>query len=174
MTAFIHETAEVSPDATIGDGSMIWNWTKVREAAVIGANVNLGQHVYVDHGVSIGDDSKIQNGVNVYSGVTIGSGVFVGPSVTFTNDLHPRATGDWEITETIVEDGASIGANATIVCGVRLGAGCMVGAGTVVVRDVPDGVLVVGNPARVVGPVSDHRERTANHTGSAESESKAA
>jgi len=153
MTAFIHASAEVSPDAILGDDAMIWNWTKIREHAHIGANVNVGQNVYIDHGVSIGEGSKIQNGVNIYAGVTIGKDVFVGPSVTFTNDLYPRASGQWEITETVIEDGVSIGANSTIVCGVRLGAGCLIGAGTVVIRDVGPGELVVGNPARCVGHV---------------------
>ena len=153
MPPFIHDSCDVSPDAEIGDGTAVWNWTKIREHASVGAEVNIGQHVYVDHGVVIGDRCKIQNGVNVYAGVTLGDEVFVGPCATFTNDLTPRATGEWEVTETVVEDGASIGANATIICGVRLGRGCMVGAGSVVTRDVAPGELVVGNPARVVGRV---------------------
>lgn len=159
MAPFIHETSDVSPAAVIGDGTSIWNWTKVREDAHIGTDVNIGQHVYIDHGVVIGDRCKIQNGANVFAGVRLGDEVFVGPSVTFTNDLNPRATGEWEITETIVESGASIGANATIVCGVRLGAGCMIGAGSVVVRDVGPGELVVGNPARLLGHVDENGDR---------------
>ena len=153
MAPFIHDTSDVSPEATIGDGTSVWNWTKIREHARVGADVSIGQHVYIDEGVTIGDRCKIQNGANVFAGVTLGDEVFVGPSVTFTNDLNPRATGDWEITETRVERGASIGANATVVCGVTLGAGCMVGAGSVVIRDVAPGELVVGNPARVIGRV---------------------
>lgn len=153
MTAYIDETADVSPAASIGSGSAVWNWTKIREGAHLGAGVTVGQHVYIDHDVRIGDRCKIQNGANVFAGVTLGDEVFIGPSVTFTNDLNPRAVGEWIVTETVVEDGASVGANSTIVCGVRLGAGCMVGAGSVVVRDVAPGELVVGNPARVIGHV---------------------
>ena len=165
MAPFIHDSCDVSDDAAIGDGTTIWNWTKVREGARIGHGVNIGQHVYIDHGVVVGDRCKIQNGVNVYAGVVLGDEVFVGPSATFTNDLNPRATGDWEITETVVEAGASIGANATIVCGVRLGAGCMVGAGSVVLRDVGPGELVVGNPARVIGRVDEQGNRVADELG---------
>ena len=147
----IHPTADVDQRAVIGAGSTIWNWTKVREGASIGSGVSVGQHVYVDTNVRIGDRCKIQNTVNIFDGVVIGSDVFIGPAATFTNDRHPRAAGDWQITRTVVEDGASIGANATIVCGVTLGVGCMVGAGAVVTKDVPPGVLVVGNPAHSIG-----------------------
>ncbi len=150
---FVHVTADVSPEASIGAGSSVWNWTKIREQASIGRDVTIGQCVYVDHGVTIGDRCKIQNGVNVYAGVTIGDDVFVGPAVTFTNDLRPRAVSDWEIVTTHVEAGASIGANSTIRCGITLGAGCMIGAGSVVLHDVGAGELVVGNPARVIDSV---------------------
>jgi len=143
-------SAEVSPDALVGSGTVIWNWTKVRERAQIGSDVSIGQHCYIDHDVEIGDRCKIQNGVNLYHGVSIGKEVFIGPSVTFTNDLHPRALGEWEVTTTRVDDGASIGANATIVCGIDIGAGALVGAGSVVIEDVPARTVVVGNPARVV------------------------
>ncbi len=157
---FVHPTAEVADDASLGAGTAIWNWTKVRENAVIGRNANIGQHVYVDANVRIGDDCKIQNGVNLFDGLTVGDRVFIGPAVTFTNDLHPRATGDWEITPTNVHDGASIGANATIVCGVTLGAGCMIGAGSVVTKDVPPNTLVVGNPARPIATIDERGNRT--------------
>ena len=149
---YIDPTAEVSPEASIGEGTSIWNWTKVRESARIGNGVSIGQHCYIDHGVVIGDRCKLQNGVNVYNGDTIGDEVFVGPSVTFTNDLRPRAIGDWEVVPTYVGDGASIGANATILCGVEIGQRAMVGAGSVVVKDVPPGAIVVGNPAQVIQP----------------------
>ena len=151
----VDKTADVSPEAFVGRGTKVWNWTKVREGARIGEDVVIGQHCYIDHDVVIGDRCKIQNGVNVYHGVTIGDEVFVGPAVTFTNDLRPRAVGDWEVTPTQVGDGASIGANATIVCGVEIGPGAFVGAGSVVVDDVPAGALVVGNPARVVRRAKD-------------------
>lgn len=147
----MHPTAEVDARAELGEGTQVWNWTKVREAARIGAHCRLGQSVYVDHGVVVGDGSKIQNGVSLYHGVTLGASVFVGPNATFTNDRVPRAAGDgWALSETVVEDHASIGANATIVCGVRLGRACMVAAGAVVTRDVPAHALVMGTPARVV------------------------
>jgi UDP-2-acetamido-3-amino-2,3-dideoxy-glucuronate N-acetyltransferase len=151
----IHPTAVVSPEARIGDGVAIWEWSKVREGAEIGDGTTLGQGVYVDHDVHLGARCKVQNGVSIYHGVTIGHEVFVGPHVTFTNDRVPRAFGDgWEVVETLVEDRASIGANATVVCGTRLGRACMVGAGAVVVRDVPPHALVVGNPATVIDYVA--------------------
>ena len=153
-STYIDPTSEVSTDASIGEGCLIWNWTKVREMARIGEGVSIGQHCYIDHGVIIGDRCKIQNGVNIYHGVTIGDEVFVGPSVTFTNDLHPHAIGDWVVTPTRVGSGVSIGANATIVCGVEIGEGAMVGAGSVVVENVLPGTLVVGNPARTVRSLS--------------------
>ncbi|MFP5316741.1 MAG: acyltransferase [Acidimicrobiia bacterium] len=151
--AYIHATAEVDPRAVIGPGTSIWNWSKIREGARVGAGCRIGQGVYIDRDVSVGDGCKIQNGVSVYLGVTLGDHVFVGPHATFTNDRVPRASsGDgWEVVPTVVEDHASVGANATIVCGVRLGRACMVGAGAVVTRDVAPHALVVGNPARVVG-----------------------
>ena len=152
---YVDPRAEVSPDAIVGKGCRIWDWTKVRENVHIGDGVSIGQGCYIDHDVVIGDRCKIQNGVNVYHGVTIGDEVFVGPAVTFTNDLRPRAVGAWDVTPTRVGDGASIGANATIVCGVEVGPGAFVGAGSVVVNDVPAGALVVGNPARVVRRAED-------------------
>jgi len=156
MTAtYIDPTAEVSADASVGEGSRIWNWTKVRESASIGAGVSIGQHCYIDRGVVIGERCKIQNGVNVYHGVTIGDGVFIGPSVTFTNDLYPSVTGEWMVYSTAVGNGSSIGANATIVCGVTIGEGALIGAGSVVVDDVPARTLVVGNPARIVRKLTD-------------------
>jgi acetyltransferase-like isoleucine patch superfamily enzyme len=154
-TIFIDPSAVVHPSAEIGAGSMIWNWTKVRERARIGTKCNVGQCVYIDFETSIGDRCKIQNGVSVYHGVTIGDDVFVGPNATFTNDLRPRAhSTDWQVTPTTVESGASIGANATIVCGVTLGRHCMVAAGSVVTADVPPHALVMGCPARVVDYVT--------------------
>lgn len=151
MSVFIHETAEVSERARIGDGSRIWNQAQVREKARIGRDCIISKNVYIDAGVEIGDRVKIQNNVNVYHGVTVGNGVFLGPSMTFTNDLYPRAfDSDWKVYQTKVEDGASIGANATIVCGHTIGKYAMVGAGSVVTKDVPDYALVVGNPAKQI------------------------
>jgi len=151
---FIHPSANVSPQAEIGDGTKVWINVQVRENARIGANCVLSKDVYVDHAVTIGDRCKIQNGVAVYHGVTLGNDVFVGPNAVFTNDRVPRAFNtDWKITPTVVKEGASIGANATIVCGVELGEYSMVAAGSVVIRDVPPYTLVAGNPARLIAKI---------------------
>lgn len=152
---FVHPTAEVEDGAVLGDGCKVWNWTKVRPGARLGDGCNIGQCVYIDAGVAIGAFCKIQNGVSVYAGVTLGDRVFVGPNVTFTNDLHPRAVSpQWEIVPTVVEEGASLGANCTIRCGVTIGRYAMVGAGAVVTRDVPAFALVIGQPARIVDYVA--------------------
>jgi acetyltransferase-like isoleucine patch superfamily enzyme len=152
---YIDTTAEVHQSATVGTGSAIWNWTKVRENVSVGRDCNIGQGVYVDPGVVIGDGCSIHNNVSIYEGVTLGNQVFVGGQVCCTNDLYPRAGNrDWKVVPTLVEGGASIGANATIVCGVTLGANCMVGAGAVATDDVPAHALVVGQPARVIDFVS--------------------
>ncbi|MGQ9693029.1 MAG: DapH/DapD/GlmU-related protein, partial [Thermaceae bacterium] len=155
-----HPTAEVSEKARIGDGTKIWHHAQVREEAEIGQNCILGKGVYVDVGVRIGNNVKVQNYVSIYRGVTIEDGAFIGPHVCFTNDLRPRAVNpdgslkkdeDWVVVETRVGRGASIGANSTIRCGVRIGEWAMVGAGSVVTKDVPPYGLVYGNPARLRG-----------------------
>lgn len=152
MPVFIHNSAEVSKKSVIGDGTKIWNLAQIREGAVIGENCNISKNVYIDKDVKIGNCVKIQNNVNIYHGVTIGNNVFLGPSMTFTNDMFPRAfQNDWEVSETMVKDGAAIGANATIVCGTTIGAYAMIGAGSVVVNDVLDYELVAGNPAKRIG-----------------------
>ncbi len=150
-TAFVHASAEVEPGVTIGPGTRIWRRTHVRTEAVIGADVQLGSNVFVDEGVHIGDRVKVQNNVSVYAGVELEDEAFVGPAAVFTNDLNPRATGDWILTPTFVRRGASIGANATIVCGNELGEHCLVAAGAVVTRSVAAHQLVLGNPARPAG-----------------------
>ena len=151
---FVHSTSEVSPQARIGKGTKIWRSSHVREDAEIGENCNIGEHVYIDFNVKIGNNVKIQNNVNVYHGVTVEDDVFLGPSMTFTNDMFPRAfNGAWEVFETFVKKGASIGANATIVCGVTIGEYAMIGAGAEVTKDVPPFALVVGNPAQKIGYV---------------------
>jgi len=159
-TFYAHPTADVSPEATIGDGTRIWQHCQVREDAVIGQSCILSKNVYIDAGVRIGDYVKIQNGISVYHGVTLEDGVFCGPHCVFTNDKQPRAINpdgtlksatDWMVSTTLVRTGASIGAHATIVCGVTIGRWAMIGAGAVVTRDVPDHGLVYGNPARLHG-----------------------
>lgn len=152
---FVHETAHVSPRASIGRGTKVWINVQIRENASIGENCILSKDVYIDEAVTIGNRCKIQNSVSVYKGVTIGDDVFVGPNVSFTNDLVPRSfNAEWSITPTQVATGASIGANATIVCGVKLGEYSMVAAGSVVTRDVPPYTLVRGNPARAAGKIN--------------------
>jgi acetyltransferase-like isoleucine patch superfamily enzyme len=149
---FVHETAIVESGASIGPGTRVWHHAHVRDGAVVGAGCNLGKNVYVDAGAEIGDRVKIQNNVSVFRGVHVGDDVFVGPSATFTNDRVPRAFNDaWEVVPTWVGAGASIGADATIVCGHRLGTYSMVAAGAVVTKDVADHELVAGNPARRLG-----------------------
>jgi len=149
---FVHPTAVVEEGAEIGEGTRIWHFAHVRSGAKIGKNCNIGKDVYVDQGAIIGSNVKIQNGVSVYKGVIIEDNVFIGPYAVFTNDKYPRAfSSDWEVVQTVVKEGASIGANATIVCGVIIGRYAMVAAGSVVAKDVPDHGLVTGNPARLVG-----------------------
>jgi len=154
MPVFIHATADVSGQADIGDGTKIWNLAQVRENAKIGTNCTVSKNVYIDADVIIGNNVKIQNNVNIYKGVTIEDDAFLGPSMTFTNDKNPRAVNpNWQITKTLVKKGSSIGANATIVCGITIGEYAMIGAGAVVTKDVAAHVLVVGNPARAIGYV---------------------
>ena len=151
---FIHETAHVSPEANIGEGTKIWINSQIREYAQIGENCIISKDTYIDEHVFIGNRVKIQNGVSVYHGVTIEDDVFVGPNATFTNDHVPRAfNAAWKISPTVIRTGASIGANATIVCGITIGEYAMIGAGSVVTKDVAPHALVVGNPARQVGYV---------------------
>ena len=149
---FVHPLAVVEEGAEIGEGTKVWHFAHIRKGAKIGRNCNIGKDVYVDVDVEIGNNVKIQNGVSVYHGVKVEDDVFLGPHMTFTNDLYPRAFNqDWEVVHTLVKKGASIGAHATIVCGVTIGEYAMVGAGAVVTRDVPPFGLVYGNPARLKG-----------------------
>lgn len=152
MSVYVHPTAEVSEQASIGDGTKIWNLAQVREDSRIGEDCIISKNVYIDTKVVIGNRVKIQNNVNVYHGVVVEDDVFLGPSMTFTNDMFPRAfNSDWKITDTLVKHGASIGANATVVCGNTIGEYALVGSGSVVTKDVPAHALVVGNPARQIG-----------------------
>lgn len=159
--AFIHPSANVSETAVIGDGTKVWINVQVRERAIIGADCVISKDVYIDQSVRIGDRCKIQNGVSIYKGVTLGDDVFVGPHAVFTNDKVPRAFNvDWTVTSTHVLDGASIGANSTIVCGVTIGEYAMVAAGSVVTRNVAPFTLVLGNPARPVARIDRAGNRT--------------
>jgi UDP-2-acetamido-3-amino-2,3-dideoxy-glucuronate N-acetyltransferase len=151
MSAFIHDTATVEPGAVLGDGVKVWHHAHIRNGAVIGSGVVIGKNVFVDADVPIGAGSKIQNNVSVYAGVHLGPRVFVGPSAVFTNDRNPRAFGEWEREDTYVLEGASIGANAVLRCGITIGEYALVAAGAVVTKDVGPHELVAGNPARLLG-----------------------
>jgi acetyltransferase-like isoleucine patch superfamily enzyme len=152
----IHPSATVEDGAIVGADTKIWHRSHVREGSRIGDRCTVGFSVYVDTQVVVGDGCKIQNHVSLYRGVELEDDVFVGPSATFTNDLHPRASAEeWDVVPTRVRRGASIGANATIVCGVEIGAWAMVAAGAVVTADVPSHALVKGAPARLAGWVCE-------------------
>jgi len=154
MSVFVHESSYVDAHVEIGEGTKIWYFCHIQSGARIGKNCSLGQNVNVANNVLIGDDCKIQNNVSLYEGVELGNGVFCGPSSVFTNDLTPRAKypkGRENYLRTLVRDGATIGANATVICGHTIGKNAMVGAGAVVTKDVPDHALVTGVPARRVG-----------------------
>jgi UDP-2-acetamido-3-amino-2,3-dideoxy-glucuronate N-acetyltransferase len=158
---FAHDTAIIDAGATIGEGSKIWHFSHVMPGAVIGENCNLGQNVFVANGVVLGNNVKVQNNVSLYEGVTCEDDVFLGPSMVFTNVYNPRSAVNrkGEYMKTVVGKGATIGANATIVCGYNIGAYAFIGAGTVVTKEVKPYALVVGSPARQIGWMSEHGER---------------
>jgi UDP-2-acetamido-3-amino-2,3-dideoxy-glucuronate N-acetyltransferase len=156
----IDPSADVSDAATIGDGSLVWHLAQVREGAVVGEECVIGRGAYVGPGVRLGDRCKLQNHALVYEPAVVEDGVFIGPAVVFTNDLMPRAVtpdgrlksgDDWDAVGVVVREGASVGARAVVIAPVTIGRWAMVGAGSVVTRDVPDFALVVGVPARRVG-----------------------
>lgn len=159
---FVHESSYIDENVEIGENTKIWHFCHVQSGARIGENCSLGQNVNVSNNVRIGNDVKIQNNVSLYEGVELEDGVFCGPSCVFTNDLTPRARypkGHENYKKTLVREGASIGANATIVCGHTIGRYAMVAAGAVVTKDVPDYALVAGVPAQVVGKVDERGEK---------------
>ncbi|MEA1993791.1 MAG: acyltransferase [Euryarchaeota archaeon] len=153
--SYIHETAEIEKHAKIGENTKIWHHVHVRENTEIGKNCNIGKGVYIDKDVKVGDNCKIQNYACIYKGVEIDDGVFIGPHVVFTNDPYPRSSiwDDTKVLKTVVKRGASIGANTTVICGVIIGQHAMIGAGSVLTKDVPAQGLVYGNPARLEGYV---------------------
>lgn len=151
---FIHPSSYVDEGAEIGEGTKIWHFCHIQKGAHIGRNCSLGQNVNIGGGARIGDGCKLQNNVSVYGGVTLEDGVFCGPSCVFTNDLTPRAAfpkGAANYKKTLICEGASIGANATVVCGHTVGRCALIGAGAVVTDDVPDHALMLGVPARIAG-----------------------
>jgi UDP-2-acetamido-3-amino-2,3-dideoxy-glucuronate N-acetyltransferase len=156
-----HETAVIDAGSRIGEGTRIWHFTHIMPGAVIGKDCTIGQNVFVGDGAILGDGVKVQNNVSVYGGVTCEDEVFLGPGCVFTNVINPRSAvcRKDEFLPTLIKRGATIGANATIICGCTVGEYAFVGAGTVVTRDVPPYALVVGNPARSIGRVNRLGER---------------
>lgn len=158
---FVHETSVVDQPCVIGKGTKIWHFSHIMQGCEIGEYCNIGQNVVISPKVKLGKNVKIQNNVSVYSGVVCEEDVFLGPSMVFTNVINPRSfiSRKDEFRETIVRRGASIGANATIVCGHEIGAYAMIGAGSVVTKDVKPYALMVGNPARQIGWVGEYGNR---------------
>ncbi len=158
---FKHESAYVDEGALIGDGTKVWHFCHIMKGAVIGQRCGFGQNVNVDNGVVIGNNVKVQNNVSIYTGTVIEDDVFLGPSCVLTNVTNPRSQVNRHslYEKTTIRRGATIGANATIVCGVTLGRYCFIAAGAVVTKDVPDYALMVGNPARQQGWMSRHGHR---------------
>jgi len=153
MSFFKHERALVHPNAQIGEGSRVWANANILAGAVIGEHCNICDGCYVERGAVIGDHVTVKNGVAVFDGVSLADDVFVGAGVAFINDRNPRShrSDSWVLEKILVKKGATIGANATVMCGVTIGAYAVVGAGCVVIKNVPDYTVVVGNPARVTG-----------------------
>lgn len=161
MEPYVHPSAVVDPGVMLGNGAKVWHFCHLMAGCDIGANCTLGQNVFVASGVSLGEGCKVQNNVSLFAGLTVGKGVFIGPSAVFTNVRNPRAGIDrsGEYKQTIINEGVTIGANATIICGVTLHEYAFVGAGAVVICDVAPYSLVVGTPARHIGymSVAGHR-----------------
>ncbi len=161
MNYFVHESSYVDEGAQIGEATKIWHFSHIMSGAVLGPKCNIGQNVVISPNVILGSNVKIQNNVSVYTGVTCDDDVFLGPSCVFTNVINPRSSVNrrGQYTETRVGKGASIGANATIICGHDIGRYAFVGAGAVVSKPVPDYALVLGNPAKIVGYMSEYGQR---------------
>lgn len=161
MDYFAHETAVIDEGAKIGNGTKIWHFTHVMPESEIGKECNLGQNVVISPKVKLGRNVKVQNNVSIYTGVICEDDVFLGPSMVFTNIVNPRSAivRRDEYVDTFVRKGASIGANATIICGNELGKYCLIGAGAVITKPVPAYALMVGNPAKQIGWVSEYGHR---------------
>ncbi len=161
MDYFAHETAVIDDGCTIGKGTKIWHFSHIMPNCSIGEQCNIGQNVVVSPGVELGSNVKVQNNISIYTGVICEDDVFLGPSMVFTNVTNPRSAviRRDQYSKTLVKKGASIGANATIVCGHDIGAYAFIGAGAVVTKTVPDYALVVGNPARQLGWMSEYGHR---------------
>lgn len=161
MSFFSHETAVIDKGSTIGDGTKIWHFSHIMPNCTIGQNCNIGQNVVVSPEVSLGNNVKVQNNVSIYTGVQCEDDVFLGPSMVFTNVMNPRSAVNrrGNYLKTVVRKGASIGANATIVCGNNIGEFAFIGAGTVVTKEVPPYALIVGNPGRQIGWMSEYGHR---------------
>jgi UDP-2-acetamido-3-amino-2,3-dideoxy-glucuronate N-acetyltransferase len=154
---FVHDSSFIDEDCKIGNGTKIWHFSHIMSQSVIGEMCNIGQNVVISSGVVLGNNVKVQNNVSIYTGVTCDDDVFLGPSMVFTNVINPRSAVNRksQYLKTHVGRGATIGANATIICGNNIGAFAFIGAGTVVTKDVPDYALVVGNPSKQIGWVSE-------------------
>ncbi len=161
MEYYVHESSYIDEGCKIGEGSKIWHFSHIMKNCVIGKNCNIGQNVVVSPDVILGDNVKVQNNVSIYTGVICEEDVFLGPSMVFTNVINPRSAviRRDQYLKTIVKKGASIGANATIVCGNNVGEYAFIGAGAVVTKDVPDYALLVGNPAKQIGWISKYGHR---------------
>ena len=165
---FIHDSSFISDSAIVGKGTKIWHFSHIMPNCVIGENCNLGQNVVISPFVKLGNNVKIQNNVSVYTGVECEDDVFLGPSVVFTNVINPRSAVDRrnDYQKTKIFKGASVGANATIICGNDIGAFALIGAGSVITKDILPYALVIGNPARQIGWVSEYGHRLKfNHNG---------
>jgi UDP-2-acetamido-3-amino-2,3-dideoxy-glucuronate N-acetyltransferase len=158
---FSHETAVIDENVTIGKGTKIWHFSHIMSSAVLGSNCNIGQNVVISPNVRLGNNCKVQNNVSIYTGVICANDVFLGPSMVFTNVINPRSAVNrrGQYSKTYVGQGASIGANSTIICGNDIGEYAFVGAGAVITRNVKPYALVVGNPAKQIGWMSRHGQR---------------
>ncbi|MEE2700292.1 MAG: acyltransferase [Bacteroidota bacterium] len=158
---FVHETAIIDEGCQIGDGCKIWHFSHLMERAKIGKECNIGQNVFIANDVELGNNVKVQNNVSLYSGVVCEEDVFLGPSMVFTNVKNPRSAIDRsdKFQETLIKKGATIGANATIICGVTIGKHAFIAAGAVITKDVPDYAIMIGVPAKQDGWMSEYGER---------------